>query len=188
MEINYQNKLEDWEEYYEFLLNAKEQGKKLRLFFTVVLQGIAVLTALGIGFVVWMISFGLWRDGLLFSALGFLILELMILIKAKFHPARYYGALILKRRLKNIPEKEKKIFLQPKKLSMDEDGLQIESSGAFQRWPWRIVEQMTLSPDLIIIQIDQRVKCLIPRRDFNPENGFLDFWQHALKYKEMKGS
>jgi hypothetical protein len=188
MEIHYQNKLEDWEEYYEFLLNDKEQGKKIKAILCACFAGDCCPDCPGDRFR------GL-DDLIRVMERWFIIFRPWVIdprtddpYQSKVYPARYYGALILKRRWKNIPEKEKKIFLQPKKLFMDENGLQIESSEAFHRWPWRVVEQMTLSPNLIIIQIDQRDKCLIPRRDFNPENGFLDFWQHALEYKELKGS
>jgi hypothetical protein len=185
MEINYENRIEDREEYCNFLLNSKKQGQSLRILIILILQVIAILTAVVIGLFVWLLSLGSWRDGLLFAFLGFFAGEFGLLLRANFRPVHYYGNLFCKKTEEIRNEKEKNNFFLPKRLSINEEWFQVETCAELHRWQWSAIKEVALSANLIIIRIDRSYRYLIPKRDFDSEDDFHNFWKHILKYKEM---
>jgi hypothetical protein len=66
MEISYENKIEDTEEYWDFVLKSKE-GILVRILVIFLFQVGAIIGALVIFLFVFLISFGSWMDGLLFA-------------------------------------------------------------------------------------------------------------------------
>jgi hypothetical protein len=175
MEIAFKNRIEDLEEYCDFLLKSKKPGKGMRIFIILVIQVGAIFASIVTGLFVWLISLGSWRDGLLFAFLVFFGGQIWLLIKSKFRPINHYGKIFCKKRSEQGSEIDKKIFLLPKRLSITEEWLQVENSVALHRWQWSVIERISLSESFIIIQICKNYVYIIPKREFDSDDDFQYF-------------
>ena len=73
MDITYTNILEDQKEYLYFLLTSKEHGKKLRVYALITLETNIIMVSFLLGLLAWGLSLGVWKDGLMFAFLSFVL-------------------------------------------------------------------------------------------------------------------
>ena len=185
MKITYTNILEDQKEYLYFLLASKEHGKKLRIYALITLETNIIVVSFLLGLLAWGLSLGVWKDGLMFASLGFILGQFIFPITAKFRPIQFYGKKFIDTKLRKMPEKEMSLFLLPKKLSATKEWLETETSTQVHRWQWSIIESVFLLENLIVINIDSTYHYLVPNRAFETEDDFLDFGNRFLEYSSM---
>jgi hypothetical protein len=183
MEINCQNIIEDQKEYIDFLLQSKEHGRDVRVFVVLIMLIVQVIIIIVLFLIAWILSLGSWKEGLQFSLLGLVLSPIILLALSKLRPVYYYGKRIFEKRLENLSEKEKNIFLLPKKFLITSEDLQVESALAFHKWKWSAIEKILLLPNLVVIYIDKNYTYLIPKRIFKSEDDFLYFYRHLLECK-----
>ncbi len=185
MDITYTNILEDQKEYLYFLLTSKEHGKKLRVYALITLETNIIMVSFLLGLLAWGLSLGVWKDGLMFAFLSFVLGQFIFPITAKFRPIQFYGKKFINTKLKKMSAKEMNLFLLPKNLSVTKEWLEIEIATQVHRWQWNIIENVFLLESLIVINVDSTYRYLVPNRAFETEDDFLDFGNHLLEYSSM---
>ncbi len=182
MEIAFQNKREDFEAFYDYMVKETQEGKMLskqafnigqiRMVLIAVLIG-ALLRVDGDGGVTWFLA--------LFIFLG---AELIFFLFAGFKPYYYSGLQIYKRQEKSLTPKDLQVFSLSRTLTADDNWLEIHSSEAIHRWRWRRVDRIGLTSSFIFIHVGNCPVVYIPKRDFPSEQSFLDFGKKLVELQE----
>ena len=183
MEIIFQNKREDMEAFFDYMLRETPEGKRLGKQAFEYRQGwmlllIALLCSIywgitGKGFVAFLLVIG-------FSVVGDGILFLI----SKFKPQYYFGRKVYKNQEKTLLPKEIQFFQLKRTLRADETGLEIRSSEAVHRWSWKRVDRIGITPNFVFIHVGNCPVVYVPKRDFVSEQSFAEFGKTLLELKE----
>ena len=183
MDVAFQNKWEDFEAFYNYMLRETEQGKSLgkRAFRAWALE--AVLGSIVFGLLMWGI-FGTPKDGLLGAILLLLAIGLLRLLISGFKPIYHAGVQVYRNQRKSITPIEWQVFQLPKTITVGDNWLEIRSSEAEHRWRWRRVDKIGLTPDFVFIHVGNCPVVYVPKRDFPSEQSFLEFGKKLVELKE----
>jgi len=174
MEISFQNEQADLEAYLNYWCRQLADGKKyirqafLRIQGFIILSSLLIFLSAGIGQIPIFIA-------MLAAVLIFLITEAVILLRANFKPFEYMATRFSRKQAAGLVAMEMQSYRLPKKLSMDDDWLEIQSSEAQNRYRWNLVSQIGLSADHIFIQIGRGIIFNVPRRAFASQQSFDEF-------------
>ena len=183
MEITYQNKKEDFEAFYDYMVKETEQGKTISKEVIRSKQIYFVLVAVFSGTILGPI----WGGQKVSIIIGILILagcEAFFFITANFKPRYYYGKQVYRRQEKDMTPKDIQVFSLPRKLRTDNDWLEVSSTEALHRWRWRQVSQIGKTSDFIFIHVGVCPALYIPKRDFPSEENFIEFGKLLIGFKE----
>ena len=183
MEIDFQNKNEDYKAFIEYFIKETKQGKAYSMqFFRFRQIWIVVLTGLT-GAICWGVTTQ-WQVGLRVFIIGLLLVEILILIEAKFKPIYREGIRAHEQQLKSWTTKDWQVFQLPKTIKIDDDWLEIRSLLVTHRWQWRIVHHVALAPNFIFIYNRSMIYAIIPKRSFSSEKSFIELGEKILKLIE----
>ena len=183
MEITFQNKRQDFEAFYDYMVTQTQQGKILSAQVYRTRQVWIFLWVILFGSLFWGIT-GQWKFGVLVCLVLLIITEVMGLLISGFKPRYYEGKQIYKRQEKSITLKELQVFELPRTLSADENWLEIRNSEAIHRWRWRRVDEIGLTPNFIFIHVGSCPVVYVPKRDFSSEQSFIEFGDRLAELKE----
>ncbi|MBT3314037.1 MAG: YcxB family protein [Anaerolineae bacterium] len=183
MEVTFQNKREDFEAFYNYMVKETEQGVSINKQVLEDQQRAIVVLALFSGFISF-VSGGGFRAAFLVSSLLVLFLEAIFFIKSGFKPRYYYGKQAYRGQEKRLTAKDIELFSLPRKATFDDDWLEIKSSEANHRWRWRRVDQIGITSDFVFIHVGNCPVVYIPKRDFPSEQSFVEFGNKLLELKE----
>ena len=183
MEITFQNKSEDLDAFYDYLLAQTPEGIRLGKYgFQDKQRWIFIDSAL-LGTVVW----GAMGNGVLaiVAALGFFIfMEFLFLLFAGFKPHYFYGKKIYKSQESLLTPKDLQIIQLKRTLTADEDWLEVRSSEAMHRWRWRRVDRIGRTANFFYIHVGNCPVVYVPKRDFPSEESFIEFGNKLVDLKE----
>jgi hypothetical protein len=185
MEVTFQNRLEDFDAFYDHLLRETEEGKQI---------GRIGFKNKNIWTIMWILLIGTFIWGAtgneliaLLASAGLVIMAggLMLLITG-FNPRYYYGYQILKSQQKSISPRDLQAFQSKRTLRADDEWLEIQSSEVLHRWRWKRVEQILLSPKYVFINIGSCSAIYLPRREFRSEQDFVNFGRNLVELRERQ--
>jgi len=183
MEITFQNKREDLDAFYGYLLRETQEGKRIgkigysnKRKWTIMY--IALISAL-----FWGVT---GKGGIsLLIGIGLLILgEVLMLLFFGFKPQYFYGNQIYKEQEKLLTSKDLQIIQLKRTLTADDDWLEIRSSEAVHRWRWRRVDQIGITTNFVYIHVGNCPVVYVPKRDFHSEQSFIEFGKKLVELKE----
>jgi hypothetical protein len=183
MEITYQNKKEDFEAFYDYMVKETQQGKVVNKQAIYSKQIYFVLMAIFFGTILG--SFwGSWKASIIIGILLFAAWEAFFFLTAGFKPRYYYGRQVYRQQEKLLTPKDIQVFLLPRKLQTNTDWLEVSCTEALHRWRWRQVDQLGITSDFIFVHIGVCPAIYIPKRDFTSEQSFIEFGKMLLELKE----
>ncbi len=183
MEITFQNKREDFEAFYNYMVKETEEGKHIsKLVFR---NSVAWFTIIfmGIGSLIWAIS-GYFLLGLGVTVFMLCARGLIDLMSTSFHPIYGSGLRVYRKQEKSITPKELQVFQLPRTIMLDDTWLEIRSSEALHRWRWRQVNRIGITPNFIFIHVGNCPVVYVPKRDFPTEQSFVEFGNKLAELKE----
>jgi hypothetical protein len=152
VEIVFQNKREDFEAFYAYIVKETEQGKKVsRLAFRNWLLWVLTLSML-YGSLAWGWS-AKWQTGLIVSILSFLFGCLLNLLARDFKPIYGSGIHLYRRQNASITPKELQVFQLPRTITIDDKWLEVRSSEVVHRWRWRRVDNIGITSNFVFIHV-----------------------------------
>ncbi len=183
MEITFQNKLEDFDAYYDYVLRETDRGKaySARLYRSTQLR--SVLFSALFGSLWWAVN-GFWFNGLGMFIFWLVLLEAILFLRSGFNPRYYEAKQSYKRQEKFVNPKELQAYLLPRLLKADSDWLEISNSETMHRWRWRRVDHIHLTTDFVFIQASSSSVLYVPKRDFPSEKSFIEFGKELIEWKE----
>ena len=184
MEIAFQNRREDFEAFYDYMVRQTAQGKAFSAQEFRLAQEFVLATSAFSGIVVFGVS-GLWRSGLLVFLILFLPFEMLTILISGFKPRYYLGMRAYRRREKSMTPKDLQLFQLPRTLIADDQWLELRSTEAVHRWRWRRVDHIGLTPNFIFIHVGACPVVYVPKRDFPSEQRFLEFGQNLAQLREL---
>jgi hypothetical protein len=183
MEITFQNKREDFQAFYDYMVKETEQGRAVsKQMFRNWLIWAIVVTSL-FGSIVWGAT-GKFLTGFGLGALVFLLGGTLRLAISGFKPIYYAGVQVYKSQEKFITPKELQVFQLPRTISINDDWLDIQNSESVHRWRWRRVDKIGLTPNFVFIHVGNCPVVYVPKRDFPSEQSFIEFGKKLLEMKE----
>jgi hypothetical protein len=183
MEITFQNKREDLDAFYDYLLTQTPEGTRLGKHAYKNKQLWMVMFVGLISSFFW----GLTSNVIiaLISIIGLLIfVKVLFLIIAGLKPNYYYGKQLYKGQEKLLTPKDLQIIQLPRTLTADEDWLEVRSTEAVHRWRWRRVDQIGITADSLYIHVGNCPVVHIPKRDFPSEQSFIEFGKKLVELKD----
>jgi len=191
MEVTFQNKREDFEAFYDYMLEETQGGKQLgkQLFRSQQLWSVLTLALLCT--LVWGIlgnvGFSL-KISLLISVIFFICVFVigtgLRLLIAGFKPHYYFGREFYRKQEKLLTEKDLQSFQFSRTLTIDDDWLEIRCLEALHRWRWRRVDQIGITSNFVFIHVGACPVIYVPKRDFPSEQNFIEFGKVLLELKE----
>ncbi len=183
MDIAFQNKREDFEAFYNYIVRDTEQGKTLgkRALRAWLIE--TALTSIVIGSF-YAIIFSTWQAGLVMAILLFLFGLLLRLFISGFKPIYHAGIQVYKNQEKSITPRELDFFQLPRTISIDDNWLKIRSSEAEHRWRWRRVDKIGITSNYVFIHVGNCPVVYVPKRDFPSEQSFMEFGKKLVELKE----
>jgi len=183
MEITYQNKKEDFEAFYDYMVKETEQGKTINKQAIRSKQLYFVLLAIFFGTILGPL-WGGWKASIVIGILLFVAWEAMFFLSAGLKPRYYYGKQVYRQQEKLLTPKDIQVFLLSRKLRTDNDWLEYSNTEVLHRWRWRMVDHIGLTSDFIFIHVGVCPALYIPKRDFPSEQDFVGFGKMLLELKE----
>src|SRR5687767_3186287 len=113
MEVTFQNKREDFQAFYDYMVKETEQGKRVS---QQVFRGWltwAILVSLLIGFFMWGLT-GRWLFGIMVTIFVFLVGATARLLVTGFHPIYMSGIRVYKSQEKFLSPKDLQVFQLPR--------------------------------------------------------------------------
>ena len=182
MEIVYQNKIEDLETHFDYKINKTKEGKNTSIKVLIAYQGFVVLYIALFGILIRLFS-GSLEDAIELSTWAFFLSEIALLIKAKFKPRYYYSKLAFSKQIKSASPKENQIYQLQRKVSVNEDWVEMQSSEFTYRWRWSVINKIIEMPSYIYIYVQAYV-LIIPKRSFPSEQSFSEFGKKLMELQE----
>lgn len=183
MEITFQNKREDFEAFYDYMVKETHQGQSVNKQ-ALRSQQVAVVGLALFSGMISLFSGGGLKGPLIVMGLLTLFWESLFLIKAGFKPRYYYGKQAYRNQENNLTAKDIQIFSLPRKITTDGNWLEVSSSEAIHRWRWRRVDQIGLTSNFIFIHVGNCPVVYVPKRDFPSEQNFIEFGKKLVELKE----
>ncbi len=183
MEIVFQNKREDFEAFYDYMVKETEEGKRLSARVYRQKQVWTIEYSAFWGALLWGAT-GLWGLGLAIFVFCLIFFEAMLLLSSGFEPRYYLGKQIYKSQEKDIRPKDLQLLQLPRTLKTDDDWLEVRSSEAVHRWRWRQVDRIGLTLNFIFIHVGNCPVVYVPRRDFPSEESFIEFGKKLVELQE----
>ncbi|HSL47260.1 MAG TPA: hypothetical protein VK897_27720 [Anaerolineales bacterium] len=183
MEIVFQNRREDLDPFYTYLIKETEQGKRAskQIFRASLIW--AVLVSMLFGSLAWGIS-GKWQVGIGVAILMLIILVAVRLLMTGFEPVFMPAFEVYKKQEKSLTPKDLQILQLPKTIMIDDRWLEIRSSEALHRWRWGLVDLIGLTAKFIFIIVGSCFAFYVPKRDFPSEASFVEFGKKLIELKE----
>jgi len=180
MQITIQNKIEDMEAFYDYVLRETAEGEWIGKRSHRAKQFSVIMLFLIIGLFVWSTS-GSFISGLIFSIFFLFFLEFVILLISGFKPNYHYGKLALKHTSQNtLTADALQIYCTPRQLTIDYESIEIKAPDAFCRYKWNRISRIYLAKDFIFLDFSGISTIQIPKRDFASERDFQEFGQHLI--------
>ena len=183
MEITFQNKREDLDAFYDYLLTQTKEGDRIgkyglsnkmsRAFWLVSLISALFWGATGNG-----------NNALYLATALFIVAEGFIFFIPGFKPYYYHGKQIYKNQEKLLTPKDLQIIQLKRTLTIDENWLEVRSTEAVHRWRWRRVDQIGLTPNSIYIHVGNCPVVYVPKRDFPSEENYIEFGKKLVELKD----
>ena len=183
MEVTFQNKLEDAEAFYDYMVKETEQGKSVGTSVFRARQWWTILVIAFVGALFWGAS-GQLRLGLAVTIFGLIVAEASILLRSGVKPHEYEARRIYKNQDKSTTPKEWQLFQLPRTLMIDEKWMELRSSEALHRYRWRNIDRIRLTPNFIFIHVGACPVVYIPKRDFPSEQSFIDFGKKLVELQQ----
>jgi len=184
MEVTFQNKLSDLEEYYKYRLIQTDEGKRFgnqafefrqsQLMFIVIVFALIYWKITNNGLAAFLFGFGV-----------FALLDLGIFVATKFKPYYYFGRKVYKQQEKSMSQRDLQHFQLPRTIKIDDDWLEVSSSELAHRWKWKMVDSVGVTSNFIFLHAGKCCFFSIPKRDFPSEQSFVEF---AKKIVELEKS
>lgn len=183
MEVKFQNKREDFQALYDYMVNETEQGKTMsKQVFRNWLTW-AIIYSMFLGSVAWGVSgklqFGLGVTFFMLLAGG--ALKLLI---SGFKPIYHAGVEVFKKQEKSITPRDWQFLQLSRTITIDDSWLEIRSSEAVHQWRWRRVDQIGLTPNFVFIHVGNCPVIYVPKRDFPSEQSFIEFGKKLVELTE----
>lgn len=183
MGVAFQNKREDFQAFYDYMVRETDQGKAFSKQVFNAKLGRLIMYSIFLGSVLWGVS-EKWRAGLVIAIFTFLVIGTLELLISGFSPIYYAGIQVYKKQEKSITRKELQFFQLRRTITIDETWLEIRSSEALHRWRWRCVDKIGLTPNFIFIHVGNWPVVYVPKRDFPSEQSFIEFGNQLAELKE----
>ena len=173
MEITFQNRREDFAEFYSHMARDTEEGSRIG-------QGLFaewLLMTTAVSIVVGMMVASVNGSGIVFCGLSvilFLCLNGLLLLLSRGKPVFMLARNAYKKQERHLRQKDLEVFLLPKRLEADDETLTISSRESLHRWRWRIVERVDLTANCLFIHVGACPVVYLPRRDFASEQEFVE--------------
>jgi hypothetical protein len=183
MEIVFQNKIQDLDAIYAYMVKETEEGRRVskQLFRTGLIWDI--LICLLLGFFFWVL-YDSWLVGIGTMVFMFMLREALKLMLTKFQPLYIPAIEFYKKQEKLLTPRDLQVFQLSRTLTIDEKWLEVRSSEAVHRWRWRQVDRIEVFSDFIFIQIGSCSTVYIPKRDFQSEQSFIEFGKKLIEFQE----
>jgi hypothetical protein len=179
MDLSYQNRQEDREAYYNFLLRNTKEGEQIRKQAHWFRQVSIIITVVFMSSLLWGIT-GEWQIGLRAVIILFLLAEGVLLLESRFQPLYYFGLETYRKGEKSLTQTERENFLLQKTISANNDWLEISNLVSLYRYHWKLVNHIETTSDFIFIRIGTRDIYIVPKRDFQSHDDFLNFGRNLL--------
>ena len=183
MEVTFQNKREDSQAFYDYIVKETEQGKAIS---KQVFRGWltwAIIYSMFLGSLTWGIS-GKWQVGLGVTVFIFLAGGALKLLITGFKPIYDAGIQVYRKQEISTTPKEWQIFQLSRTITIDDNWLEVRSSEALHRWRWRRVDKIGLTPNFVFIHVGNCPVVYVPKRDFLSEQSFIEFGKKLVELKE----
>jgi hypothetical protein len=173
MEITFQNRREDFAEFYSHMARDTEEGSRIG-------QGRFaewLLSTTAGSFVVGVMVGSATGSGIVFCGLPvilFLCLNGLLLLLSRGKPVVMLARNTYKNQERHLRQKDLEVFLLPKRLEADDETLTISSRESLHRWRWRVVERVDLTANCLFIHVGACPVVYLPRRDFASEQEFVE--------------
>ncbi len=183
MEVTFQNKREDFEAFYNYMVKETDQGRAMskQVFLGRLIR--VILVSLLFGFFLWAIT-KTWQIGLGLIIFMFIFGGIVMLLITGFKPIYYLGMQVYKRQEKSITQRDLQFFQLSRLITIDDNWLEIRSSEAVHRWRWRRVDKIGLTPSFIFIHVGNCPVVYVPKRDFLSEQSFIEFGKKLVELTE----
>lgn len=183
LEIKFQNKTDDFKAFAEYMAKETFEGKRIGSEMIRYLQFRTLNIASIGGLLVWSISNNFIGGAIVF--LAFILLgEAVFFLETNFNPRYFYAKRTYLNQEKHLTEKQKNLFILPRKLIANEEYIEISSPVSLRRCNWICIEKIDISTDFIFIHIGGCPITYIPKRDFQSEQIFKEFGEQLIKYQQ----
>jgi hypothetical protein len=184
MEIIFENKKEDMEAFADYFLTETEEGKKIsRDAFGRVQAWLIIYPAL-FGMFFWGAARGAWIVPLFITVGLFVFNQIYLFLRTGFKPGFYYGKKIYKNQEKALTPKDLELFQLKKTLTINDVFLEVRSSAVLHQWKWIVIDSIAITRNHIFICIGKNFTLYIPKRSFQSEQSFIEFWNKLVEQKE----
>ena len=173
MEITFQNRREDFAEFYSHMARDTEEGSRIGqgLFAEWLLRTTVGSFAVGV-----MVGSGTGSGVVLcgLPVILFLCLNGLLLLLSRGKPVVMLARNAYKNQERHLRQKDVEVFLLPKRLEADDETLTISSRESLHRWRWRVFERVDLTANFLFIHVGACPVVYLPRRDFASEQEFVE--------------
>jgi hypothetical protein len=183
VEITFQNKREDLQSFYDYVIGQTEEGRVLSSQAYRSRQIWTFFAAILIGSFAWGTT-GQWKSGLSLAIVILLVTEALIFLISGFKPRYHEGIQFYKRWEKSMTARELQLLQLPKIMYVDDNWLEMRNTEALHRYRWRSVDRISLTPNFIFIHIGTWPVIYIPKRDFPFEESFVEFGKRLVELRE----
>lgn len=173
VEITFQNRREDFAEFYSHMARDTEDGIRIG-------QGLfaewLLVTTVGSFIVGVMVGSGIGSGIVLCGLPVIMVLCLngLLLLLSRGKPVVMFARNAYKKQERHLRRKDLEVFLLPKRLEADDETLAISSRESLHRWRWRVVERVDLTANCLFIHVGACPVVYLPRRDFASEQEFVE--------------
>ncbi len=183
MEITFQNKREDLDAFYDYLLTQTKEGDRIGKYGLSNKMSTAFWSVSLISALFWGVT-GNGNNALYLATVLFIVAEGFIFFIPSFRPYYYHGKQIYKKQEKLLTPKDLQIIELKRTLTIDENWLEVRSTEAVHRWRWRRVDKIGLTPNFIYIHVGNCPVVYVPKRDFPSEENFIEFGKILVELKD----
>jgi hypothetical protein len=183
MEVTFQNKPQDLEAFYDYMVKETEQGRRVSQQVFRSWLTWAILVSLLFGSLLGGLT-GRWQFGIVVTLFTFVVGGAARLLVTGFHPIYMSGIRAYKSQEKYLTPTDLQMFQLPRTITIDEKWMEIRNSEALHRWRWRQVDQIGLTANFIFIHVEDCPVVYVPKRDFPSEQTFVEFGKRLVELKE----
>ena len=183
IEISFQNKLDDIKAFEDYMARASDEGKRIGNEMVRYMQSRILNYSIMMGLFIWGVSKS-FIAGIILIFISILLGEAVFFLRANFEPRYYYAKQVYEKQNKYITDRQRKLFVLPRKLAATEEFIEISSSMSLRRCNWVCVEKIDTSSDFIFVHIGGCPITYLPKRDFPSERDFREFGLQLDRYRQ----